>query len=89
MEGRLLAHDMVGYPIYQHDVVFDGQRPWRAESLNEDGTLQAVDAHAWEIVSGPLKPDEVVRVRSERIDNYEYMQSVWRQCRIMREFMEG
>ena len=89
VERILLAHDMVGYPIFVHDVVFDGERPWRAESLNEDGTLHAVDAHAWEIVAGPLDPQQVVRVRSERIDNYEYMQSVWRQCQIIKEFMES
>ena len=48
-----------------------------------------MDAHAWEIVAGPLEPRQVVRVRSERIDNYEYMQSVWRQCQIIKEFMES
>lgn len=88
MAKKLLAHDMVDYPIMEHDVVFDGEKPWRVIALNDDGTLYAVDAHAWEIVAGPLIPNQVVRVRSERIDNYEYMQSVWTQSQIMREFME-
>ena len=38
---------------------------------------------------GPLDPAKVVRVRSERIDEWEYMQSVWRQCKILKEFMDG
>ena len=89
MAKQHLANDMVGYAIMEHDVVFDGEKPWRVLSLNADGTLHAVDAHAWEIVAGPLTPSNVVRVRSERIDNYDYMQSVWRQCQIMREFMDS
>jgi hypothetical protein len=83
-----VAVDMVGYPIMELDVVFDGERPWRVQYANPDGTLHAVDAHAWEIVSAPLDPQKVVRVRSERIDDYEYMQSVWKQCLIMREFLD-
>jgi len=89
MTREPLAVDMVGYPILELDVVFDGERPWRVQSLNPDGTLHAVDAHAWEIVAGPLEPAQVVRVRSERIDEWGYMQSVWRQCKIMKEFMDG
>ncbi|MBI3732667.1 MAG: hypothetical protein HY259_04315 [Chloroflexi bacterium] len=89
MARQQLGVDMVGYPILEGDVVFDGERPWRVQAANPDGTLHAVDAHAWEIVAGPLDPRSVVRVRSERIDEYEYMQSVMRQCRIIKEFMES
>lgn len=88
MEPKQIAADMVGYPIMELDVVYDGERPWRVQRANPDGTLYAVDAHAWEIVAGPLNPAQVVRVRSERIDDDDYMQSVWKQCQIMREFMD-
>jgi hypothetical protein len=89
MTRQQLAVDMVGYPILELDVVFDGERPWRVQSLNRDGTLHAVDAHAWEVVAGPLDPVQVVRVRSERIDEWGYMQSVWKQSRILKDFMDG
>ncbi len=89
MAKKLVGVDMVGYPIMELDVVFDGERPWRVQFANPDGTLHAVDAHAWEIVAGPLQADKVVRVRSERIDDYDYMRSVWKQCQIMREFLDG
>lgn len=89
MAKKHLAADMVGYPILENDVVFDGERPWRVRSLNPDGTLHAVDAHAWEIVAEPLDPQKIVRVRAERIDDWEYMRSVWTQCHIMKEFMES
>jgi hypothetical protein len=88
MEPKQIAADMVGYPIMELDVVYDGERPWRVQRANPDGTLYAVDAHAWDIVAGPLNPAQVVRVRSERIDDYDYMQSVWKQCQIMKEFIE-
>ena len=89
MAKKQVGVDMVGYPIMELDVVFDGERPWRVQYANSDGSLHAVDAHAWEIVAGPLQPDKVVRVRSERIDDYDYMRSVWKQCQIMREFLDN
>ena len=88
MARKHLAEDMVGYAILEHDTVFDGEKPWRILALNPDGTLHGVDAHAWEIVAGPIVPSNVVRMRPDRIDDYEYMQSVWRQCQIMKEFLE-
>ncbi len=89
MPRELLAVDMVGYPILEGDVVFDGERPWRVQCLNPDGTLHAVDAHARQIVAAPIDPHAVVRVRTDRIDDYEYMQSVWTQCQIMKQFMDN
>ncbi|MEP7198850.1 MAG: hypothetical protein ABI874_03430 [Chloroflexota bacterium] len=88
MARQQLAVDMVGYAIMELDVVFDGARSWRVQRLNPDGTLHAVDAHAWTEVTDALVPNQIVRVRAERFDDMEYMQSVWRQCHIIKEFLE-
>jgi len=78
----------VGYPILEQDTVFDGERPWRVQSLTPAGALRAVDAHAWTVVATDLDPAKVVRVRPDRIDDWEYMQSVWTQSLIMKEFID-
>jgi len=88
MGKKQLAVDLVGYSIMEQDTVFDGERPWRVQGLNPDGTLRAVDVHAWTIVASSLDPSKVVRVRPDRIDNWDYMRSVWTQSLIMKEFME-
>ena len=88
MAKAQLAVDLVGYPIMELDVVFDGDKPWRVRSRNSDGMLHAVDAHAWTIVTSGLDPSQVVRVRPDRIDDWDYMRSVWTQSLIIREFME-
>lgn len=88
MAKAQLAVDLVGYPILELDVVYDGERPWRVQHRNEDGTLHAVDAHAWTTATCELDPKKVVRVRPDRLDDWEYMRSVWTQSLIMREFMD-
>lgn len=88
MAKQQLAVDLVGYPITELDTVFDGERPWRVQSLAPSGALHAVDAHAWTVVTSDLDPAKVVRVRPDRIDDWEYMKSVWTQSLIMKEFMD-
>jgi hypothetical protein len=88
MAKAQLAVDLVGYPIHEQDTVFDGERPWRVQGRNDDGTLHAVDAHAWTVVTSSLDPAGVVRVRPDRIDDWDYMKSVWTQSRIMKEFLD-
>ncbi len=88
MARQQLAVDLVGYPILELDTVFDGERPWRVQGRNADGTLHAVDAHAWTVVSAPLDPARVVRVRPDRIDDWDYMKSVWTQSHIMKDFLD-
>ena len=83
-----LAFDLVGYPILELDVVFDGERPWRVQGRNADGTLHAVDAHAWTVETSRLDAAKVVRVRTDRLDDWDYMRSVWTQSLIMRQFMD-
>ncbi|MBI5878604.1 MAG: hypothetical protein HZB53_13225 [Chloroflexi bacterium] len=88
MAREQLAVDLVGYPIMELDTVFDGERPWRVNGLTADGLLRAVDAHAWTVVTSSLDPKRVVRMRPDRIDDWEYMKSVWTQSLIMKEFMD-
>lgn len=89
--GPVLARDMAGDGVLARDWVYDGQRLWEVMAVTPDGELRCRDPHrvsAEQSLRG-LDPGQVAKVRADRSDDPRYLQAVYEQAQVLRDFWAG